>query len=126
MEGSFWDSLHNTEITKMTRHDYAKERFQCQYEYLTSYDKRKVVDELSKKKAKAKPNEYSILACLQKYDVGTMDDFIAEFGYEIKSMTDITNFLTNFLPTYSAVCKEYQDLCRIFTNEQLEMLREIN
>ena len=28
-----------------------------------------------------KPTNYSILACLQKYEVGTLWDFINEFGY---------------------------------------------
>lgn len=122
MEGNFWDSLHNTKITKMNSSDYAKKRFKCQYECLISYDKRKVVTELKQKKAEAKPNEYSILACLQKYDVGTMDDFMSDFGYEIHSAADIINFLY----TYNGVCKEYQDLCRIFTSEQMDMLREIS
>jgi hypothetical protein len=50
-----------------------------------------------------------------------MDDFMSEFGYEIKSTKDMADFLT----TYNAVVKEYQDLCCIFTPEQMEMLREI-
>ena len=29
------------------------------------------------------PNEYDILACLEKYDVGTIDDFVQQFGYEV-------------------------------------------
>ncbi len=75
----------------------------------------------TRKNPKEKPTEYDILACLEKYDVGTMDDFMAEFGYEIKSATDMSNFIF----TYNAVQKEYRDLCRIFTEEQMEELREI-
>ena len=67
------------------------------------------------------PNEYDILACLQKYDVGSMDDFMYEFGYEIKCTKDMTNFIN----TYNAVVKEYQDICRCFTDEQIEAMQEI-
>lgn len=68
-----------------------------------------------------KPTEYSVLSCLQKYDVGTMNDFFAEFGYEIHSADDMFRFLN----TYNATVKEYQNLCRIFTPEQIKLLREI-
>ena len=68
-----------------------------------------------------KPTEYDILACLTKYDPGTMDDFFSEMGYEVHDADDIFCFLN----TYNAVVKEYRDLCKIFTEEQMEMLREI-
>lgn len=91
MNGIFWDSIHNT-----------RER-------------------IAKRGKPKTPSAYSILACLEKYDVGSMDDFMHEFGYVINSVKDMTNFIT----TYNAVVKEYNDLCRIFTPEQMEMLREI-
>ena len=75
----------------------------------------------TRKNSKESLTEYDILACLEKYDVGTMDDFMAEFGYLIKSATDMSNFIF----TYNAVQKEYRDLCRIFTEAQMEELREI-
>lgn len=91
MNGIFWDSLGNT-----------KER-------------------LARRAKPKNPRAYSILACLEKYEVGSMDDFMAEFGYEIRSAKD----MTNFIETYNAVVKEYNDLCRIFTPKQMEALREI-
>lgn len=91
MNGLFWDSIKNTK------------------------------DRLAKRNHPKRPSAYSILACLEKYDVGSMDAFMYEFGYEIKSAKDIANFIQ----TYNAVIKEYNDLCRIFTPEQMEMLREI-
>ena len=81
----------------------------------------KAKNELKALKAKAVPTAYDILACLQKYDVGTMNDFFHEFGYEVHSADDMFCFMN----TYNAVVKEYHDLCRIFTKEQMEMLREI-
>ena len=65
-----------------------------------------------------KPTEYDILACLEKYDVGTFEDFVNEFGYE-------SYYLRCAKRIYKAVTHEYQDLCRCFTEEQLESLREI-
>jgi hypothetical protein len=91
MNGIFWDSINNTR------------------------------KRLAIRGKPVSPDAYNILACLEKYEVGTMDDFMYEFGYEIKSAKDMANFIT----TYNAVVKEYQDLCRIFTPEQMEMLREI-
>ena len=58
------------------------------------------------------PEEYDILACLQKYDVGSFEDFMCEFGCEDRK-------------TYKAVCREYEKVCRCFTPEQIELLQEI-
>ena len=65
-----------------------------------------------------KPTEYDILACLEKYDVGTFEDFVNEFGYESYNLRCAKRI-------YKAVTHEYNDLCRCFTEEQLESLREI-
>lgn len=69
----------------------------------------------------SKPTEYDILACLQKYDVGEIEEFIDEFGYEIKKKGDLKRIMN----TYHAVVKEYHDVCRCFTQEQIEAMREI-
>lgn len=114
----FWDSIHNTEISKMTHSEYAEKRFRCQYEYLTHSNKAKARRELKEKKATAKPTEYDILACLTKYDPGTFEEFCWEFGYDEDSKTADR--------IYIAVIKEYKQLERIFTTEQMEELREIN
>lgn len=65
--------------------------------------------------------EYAILSCLEKYDVGTIDDFVKEFGYEVNSWSDVRR-IENI---YSAVVKQYNKLCEIFTPEQMKQLREI-
>ena len=67
------------------------------------------------------PRAYSILACLEKYDVGTIDDFVSEFGYEVHKWSDVKRIEG----IYNAVVKEYKNLCRLFTPEQMDMLREI-
>ena len=44
-----------------------------------------------------------------------------EFGCECKTAKDISNVLE----TYSAVCEEYKNLCKLFNDEEMEQLREI-
>lgn len=66
-------------------------------------------------------SEYDILACLVKYDVGTIDDFVSEFGYEVHKWDDVRRIEN----TYKAAVRQYRKLCEIFTPEQMEKLREI-
>lgn len=68
------------------------------------------------------PTEYDILSCMQKYDVGTFEDFVSEFGYEIYD----TEERKRAKKIYKAVCREYNALCRLFTPEEIEELAEIN
>ena len=67
------------------------------------------------------PEEYDILACLQKYDVSTLDDFVSEFGCEIHSLEDYRRVER----AYKAACKEYADLRRLFNESEMEMLGEV-
>lgn len=64
------------------------------------------------------PTAYSILACLTKYDVGSFEDFCSEFGYDedSKSAEKI----------YRAVCDEYTNVCKIWSDDEIETLQEIN
>lgn len=67
------------------------------------------------------PSAYNILSCLTTYDVGDIEDFISEYGFEIKKRGDFTRFQN----IYNAVKKEYEDICRCFTEEQIKKLQEI-
>jgi len=67
---------------------------------------------------KRKLRSYDILACLTCYHPGTFDDFCSEFGYDVDSRTAEK--------TYSAVLKEYTNLCTLFNAEELEKLSEIS
>jgi len=63
------------------------------------------------------PSAYDVLACLQKYDIGSFDDFCSEFGYEpTKSSERI----------YKAVCREFEMVCDLWNSEEIERLSEIN
>lgn len=63
------------------------------------------------------PTAYSVLTCLQKYDVGTFEDFCSEFGYDEDSK--------KAEKTYNAVVKDYKDVCSLFNDEELSELQEI-
>jgi hypothetical protein len=65
-----------------------------------------------------KPTVYDILACLQKYDVGTLENFCGDFGYDIDSK--------KAEKIYKAVVKEFDNICKIWTDYEIEILKEIN
>lgn len=112
----FWDSIHNTDIKGMTLEEYAEKRYKTPF--LTYNEKITAKEELQAKKAEATPNAYDVLACMTKYDPGTFEDFCCEYGYNEDSRTAEK--------IYFAVQKEYTQLARIFTPEQMEELQEIN
>lgn len=118
MTFDFWDSIRNTEISRMTLDEYAAKRWNCHPSNLKYNEKVIASKELKAKKADAKPTAYDILACMTKYDPGTFEDFCYEFGYDEDSRTAER--------IYFAVQKEYTQLSRIFTPEQMEELQEIN
>lgn len=95
MQVKFYDSINNT-LKNKERH-------------------------LSGLKKKIQITEYSVLSCLEKYDVGDIEDFMYEFGYEIKERGDFKRIQN----IYNAVVKEYEDVCRCFTPKQIEKMREI-
>ena len=66
---------------------------------------------------KIAPNTYDILSCLQKYDVGSFNDFCGEFGYNNDSR--ITE------KAYKAVCREYENLCRLYSPREIELMQNI-
>lgn len=117
----FYDSLQNTEIMTMPEEEWYEKTEKRYYKYADRWDKMRVNRVRMEKKKTARPTAYDILACLTKYDVGSMDDFMHEFGYEIKCTQDMTNFIN----TYNAVVKEYNDVRRCFTEEQIEAMWEI-
>ena len=118
MTFTFWDSIHNTKISTMTFEEYAKKKLKYnRVEDMSYREKVKAKNDLARLKADAVPNEYDVLACLEKYDPGTFEDFCSEFGYDEDSKTAER--------IYIAVIKEYKDLTKIFTEEQMEELSEI-
>lgn len=114
----FWDSLRNTEVSEMTADNIACKKYKAHYDVLRGYEKTNVLRELRKLKANAIPTEYDILSCVEKYGYDSFSDFCDEFGYSTDSISARETFL--------ACGDEYAGLRRIFTEEQMEKLREIN
>ena len=69
-----------------------------------------------------KPTDYDILACLQKYDVGTFDDFCDEFGYNDMPLSKAKTVEK----IYFACKDEYNRLCALFNEDEMDLLRDIN
>lgn len=69
----------------------------------------------------SQPTAYDILTCLQKYDAGTFDNFISEFGYEFSSVSEYKAIKK----IYKAVCKEFDNVQKLWSEEEIEQLQEI-
>ena len=75
-----------------------------------------------------RPNVYDILACIEKYNPGSFEDFCNEFGYEMYA--DCYEFGTkegynrDAYRTYNAVKRQYARCMRVF-GDCIEELREI-
>ena len=115
------DKVCNNQVSTRLDKEYYEKKFRKYHDGLTYQEKIRWLKDFKAKRAEAIPTEYDILACLTTYDVGSMDDFMSEFGYEIKCTKDMTNFIN----TYNAVVKEYNDVRRCFTEEQIEAMCEI-
>jgi hypothetical protein len=78
------------------------------------------------------PTLYDVLSCLQKYDVGTLKSFGIDYGYTdptyYKGLDDkgINKEIEKVVKLYKAVCREYAAMQRLFTDEELEILSEVN
>lgn len=64
------------------------------------------------------PKSYDVLASITKYEVSTFDNFCNEYGYDTDSR--------KALKTYKAVLREWKNIEKLFTAEQIEELQEIN
>ena len=66
------------------------------------------------------PSAYDVLSCVQTYDVGTIDDFVSEFGYEINQWADVKRIER----IYHAVCEEQEKWNEVF-GDVADEFREI-
>lgn len=70
-----------------------------------------------KNKNYAIPTPYDVLSSLQKYDVGTFKDFCDAFGYNDDSIIA--------RKTYIAVVGEYKNVCMLWNEGELNILRQM-
>ena len=64
-----------------------------------------------------KPRAYDVLSGLTIYDPGDFENFCSDYGYDNDSIKDEA--------IYKAVVKEYRNVSRLFSEEELELLAEI-
>jgi hypothetical protein len=70
------------------------------------------------------PTAYDVLACLQKYDPDTYEYFCDEFGYDrYDTFTGRKNKIA--VKIYNSVCREWEAIEKLFSQEQIEILQEI-
>ena len=122
----FGNSMKDSEFVAV----YGKNRYKIPSEMRTKSDleitlhiKRRLQSDFGRAKADhiirpVAPSEYSILSCLTKYDPESFENFCNEFGYDEDSRTAER--------TYNAVVNEWQHVCMIWTDDEIEELREIN
>ena len=114
----FWDSINNTQKTNMTLEQYVRDNLKCELYDLPYAEKAKASRDLQVMKDNAVPDEYDVISCLQLYDVGTFKDFCDEFGCDTDSRSAEQLYL--------AVNDEYKNLSKIFTEDQLERLADLD
>ena len=71
----------------------------------------------------AKPSEYDVLACLNVDYSDDLKDFCDTFGYYL--LTDSIKELARIKKVYEMVKKETENLKRLFSDKELDLLGEI-
>ena len=102
-----------------TREDYKTKVGQ---EYLQKYCKpisvlKSVNNKVVSVPKRTKPTDYDILACLEKYDPEDFENFCDNFGYDTDSR--------KAYKVYEDVKEQYNNLCMLFSDEELERMAEI-
>ena len=67
------------------------------------------------------PSEYDVLACIQKYDPGSFENFVSEYGYDRETLSEYPRIMR----IYKAVKREYANVVRMF-GDVMDVLYEIN
>lgn len=73
---------------------------------------------IAKHKGRQTPTAYDVLACVQKYPLGSFEEFCNDFGYDSDSI--------RALSVYGAVAEEYQRIRAFFTADELAVIERIS
>jgi hypothetical protein len=112
----FWDSYRDAEIRHIRKTGEVRYSDQARRLGLEPGATR---FEISRKyKTDPTPNAYDMLACIEKSEPGTFEDFCGDFGYDTDSRRAET--------VYQAVVKQYRQLARFLSDEELSEAQEIN
>jgi hypothetical protein len=79
------------------------------------HGERRYFDRIERRSA---PTAYAVLACLTKHSAGTIENFCSDFGYDIDSKSAEQIYL--------ACEKEFEEVQKLWTDAEIEELREIN
>lgn len=114
-EGTFGDSTAHTHDPKRNGRDRLGRKFRRTRLGIVDYTR---TDENSdaERHRPVQPTAYDLLACLEKNDPGTFEDFCGEFGYDTDSRKALETFL--------AVGKEWAGVRGLF-GDVLPALQEI-
>lgn len=121
----FGDSIHNTEKRREAVH-MIKQGFRgTNNKYFKSqngsqsgdFDTKDIKDVSAWYRENKTPTAYDILSCITKHDPGTFEAFCCDYGYDSDSITA--------RDVYLDVQKEYSGIARLFSQDELELLREI-
>lgn len=63
------------------------------------------------------PTAYDVLTCLEKYGYEDFEEFCSESGYDTNN--------SRAKKIFKAVQKEYDNVCKLWSDEEIEQLREI-
>ena len=87
--------------------------------YYAGVSHRKIMlGDWEKNKDFSAPTEYDVLASITKNDPGSFNDFCSDFGYNNDSMIAHK--------TYEAVLDEFTNIQRLYTDDEIETMNEIN
>lgn len=101
-----WDNYNHDAFTCVLKNEFHKYRFTLYQSRMQSTGTGSNI-----------PNAYDVLAVITKYEIGNFEDFCSEFGYDTDSRSAFK--------TYKAVMKEWKNVEKLFTPDQLEQLQEI-
>lgn len=78
---------------------------------------KKTITAYVERQDKIAPSAYDVIACLTKYDPFSFENFCSDFGYDTDSRSAER--------TYKAVKKEWNQVSKFFTPQEIEEMQEI-
>ena len=67
------------------------------------------------------PTPYDVLTCLEKYEIGSFEDFCLCYGYDDYKLSEYPKVKK----IYNACVKQYKQVKNFFTDKEIEELKEI-
>lgn len=117
---TFGDSTHNTKLRGWATDTTGRIPYPNKRAALKLYGSEQMRERA--KWRKYRPSAYDILACLEKYDPDTFDNWAADMGYNDQPLSEYPNVLK----VWTACVEQYRGLARMFSDAEMEQLREIN